>query len=67
MKCTIDYHIPLLFIVLPLYYALTIRLLIIGIDFANFTIEKKADATYKVVSAASIIAKVSAFSLPTNY
>ena len=29
-----------------------------GDDFANFTIEKKADATYKVVGAASIIAKV---------
>jgi hypothetical protein len=27
-------------------------------DFGGFTIEKKADATYKVVSAASIIAKV---------
>ncbi len=31
----------------------------LGEDFATFTIEKKADATYKVVSAASIIAKVS--------
>jgi ribonuclease H2 subunit A len=31
----------------------------LGDDFATFTIEKKADATYKVVSAASIIAKVS--------
>ena len=30
----------------------------LGNDFANFTIEKKADATYKVVGAASIIAKV---------
>ena len=30
----------------------------LGEDFAKFTIEKKADATYKVVSAASIIAKV---------
>ena len=30
----------------------------LGQDFANFTIEKKADATYRVVSAASIIAKV---------
>lgn len=30
----------------------------LGNDFARFTIEKKADATYKVVSAASIIAKV---------
>jgi ribonuclease HII len=29
-----------------------------GNDFANFTVEKKADATYKPVSAASIIAKV---------
>jgi ribonuclease H2 subunit A len=30
----------------------------LGSDFGRFTIEKKADATYKVVSAASIIAKV---------
>ena len=30
----------------------------LGRDFATFTIEKKADATYKVVGAASIIAKV---------
>lgn len=30
----------------------------LGNDFGNFTIEKKADATYKVVGAASIIAKV---------
>ena len=30
----------------------------LGTDFANFTIEKKADATYKVVSCASIVAKV---------
>jgi ribonuclease H2 subunit A len=30
----------------------------LGNEFARFTIEKKADATYKVVSAASIIAKV---------
>lgn len=30
----------------------------LGKDFGRFTIEKKADATYKVVSAASIIAKV---------
>lgn len=30
----------------------------IGEDYGNFTIEKKADATYRVVSAASIIAKV---------
>ena len=30
----------------------------LGKDFANFTIEKKADATYRVVSAASIVAKV---------
>jgi len=30
----------------------------LGNDFARFTIEKKADATYKIVSAASIIAKV---------
>lgn len=30
----------------------------LGNDFANFVIEKKADATYKIVSAASIIAKV---------
>lgn len=32
----------------------------LGADFANFTIEKKADATYKVVSCASIVAKVRA-------
>lgn len=30
----------------------------LGSDFGTYTIEKKADATYKVVSAASIIAKV---------
>lgn len=30
----------------------------LGANFANFIIEKKADATYRVVSAASIIAKV---------
>lgn len=30
----------------------------LGKDFGRFVIEKKADATYKVVSAASIIAKV---------
>ena len=30
----------------------------LGKDFGNFVIEKKADANYKVVSAASIIAKV---------
>ena len=30
----------------------------LGEDYGNFTIEKKADATYRVVSAASIIAKV---------
>jgi ribonuclease H2 subunit A len=30
----------------------------LGDDFGRFTIEKKADALYKVVSAASIIAKV---------
>jgi ribonuclease HII len=30
----------------------------VGEDYGNFTIEKKADATYRVVSAASIIAKV---------
>ena len=30
----------------------------LGQDYGTFTIEKKADATYKVVSAASIIAKV---------
>ena len=30
----------------------------LGQDFGTFTIEKKADATYRVVSAASIIAKV---------
>jgi ribonuclease H2 subunit A len=30
----------------------------LGTDYGKFTIEKKADATYKVVSAASIVAKV---------
>ena len=30
----------------------------LGEDYGKFTIEKKADATYRVVSAASIIAKV---------
>jgi ribonuclease HII len=30
----------------------------LGNDYSTFTIEKKADAKYKVVSAASIIAKV---------
>ena len=30
----------------------------LGEDYGNFTIEKKADANYRVVSAASIIAKV---------
>ena len=38
------------------YRAWLVRAL--GAEFAKFTIEKKADATYKVVSAASIIAKV---------
>ena len=42
----------------PEYYK-SILLRAMGDDFATkFTIEKKADATYKVVSAASIIAKV---------
>lgn len=36
----------------------TIYLQQTGEDYGNFTIEKKADATYRVVSAASIIAKV---------
>lgn len=30
----------------------------VGTDYGKFTIEKKADATYRVVSAASIVAKV---------
>lgn len=30
----------------------------LGVDFGRFTIEKKADAKYKVVGAASIVAKV---------
>lgn len=39
----------------------------LGKDFANFVIEKKADATYKPVSAASIIAKVTRDSLLKNW
>jgi len=38
------------------YRAWLVRCL--GTDFAKYTIEKKADATYRVVSAASIVAKV---------
>ena len=38
----------------------------LGKDFGRFVIEKKADATYKVVSAASIIAKVTSKSCPHN-
>eukprot|EP01036_Dinobryon_divergens_P023109 gene23109-31426_t len=39
----------------------------LGKDFGRFIIEKKADATYKVVSAASIIAKVTRDSLLKNW
>ena len=39
----------------------------LGTDFARFTIEKKADATYKVVSAASIVAKVTRDTLLKNW
>lgn len=42
----------------PDYYKSVLKRAL-GDDFANFVIEKKADATYKVVSAASIVAKVS--------
>ena len=35
----------------------------LGKDFGRFVIEKKADATYKIVSAASIIAKVTSESI----
>jgi len=41
----------------PEYYKSTL-IRAMGADFARFTVEKKADATYKPVSAASIIAKV---------
>ncbi len=39
----------------------------LGTDFGRFTIEKKADATYKVVSAASIVAKVTRDTLLKNW
>ena len=40
------------------FYILSHFIPFLGEDYGNFTIEKKADATYRVVSAASIIAKV---------
>jgi ribonuclease H2 subunit A len=39
----------------------------LGADYGTFTIEKKADAKYKVVSAASIIAKVTRDTLLKNW
>lgn len=39
----------------------------LGKDYGNFIIEKKADAKYKVVSAASIIAKTTRDTLLVNY
>jgi ribonuclease H2 subunit A len=39
----------------------------LGKDYGKFTIEKKADATYKVVSAASIVAKVTRDALLRNW
>ena len=39
----------------------------LGKDFGNFIIEKKADAKYKTVSAASIVAKVTRDTLIENW
>lgn len=39
----------------------------LGDDFAEFIIEKKADATYKTVSAASIVAKVTRDTIVSNW
>ena len=39
----------------------------LGADYGNFIIEKKADATYKVVSAASIVAKVTRDRIVSNW
>lgn len=39
----------------------------LGSDYGNFVIEKKADATYKVVSAASIVAKVTRDAILSNW
>lgn len=39
----------------------------LGSNFGNFVIEKKADATYKVVGAASIVAKVTRDTMVKNW
>lgn len=54
--CSFWYYFNFLVTLYPLSYCRLIQGL--GSDYGNFTIEKKADATYKVVSAASIVAKV---------